>query len=177
VGVSGLLRYPDSSLLTSRLGLGGAWRRGEPKRPPSPRPSPPGEGEARTVPREFSRPLVWHWFMGIRTDVMRRVCNEDVVGELINQSAPQSRTSPMRRPFVSVAIPVYNEARILAESIGKVAAYLQSSFRYPHEIVIADNASTDRTPIIAQELRARYDTVRVLHLDQKGRGRAVQKAW
>src|SRR5206468_10524390 len=42
----------------------------------------PRRGGIAYSPREFSRPLVWHWFMGIRTDVMRRVCNEDVVGEL-----------------------------------------------------------------------------------------------
>ncbi|SRR6266542_197164 len=83
----------------------------------------------------------------------------------------------MRRPFVNVTIPVYNEEQILADNIGRLAAFLQSSFRHPHEIVIADNASTDRTLVIAQELQTRYDTVRVLHLDEKGRGRAVKTVW
>jgi glycosyltransferase involved in cell wall biosynthesis len=83
----------------------------------------------------------------------------------------------MKRPFVNITIPVYNEERILAESVVKVAGYLQSNFRYPHEIVIADNASTDRTFAVAQELQVRHDSVRVLHLDQKGRGRAVKRAW
>jgi len=80
----------------------------------------------------------------------------------------------MRRPFVNITIPVYNEEQILADNLAKVAAFLQSSFRHPHEIVIADNASTDRTLVIAQTLQARYDTVRFVHLHEKGRGRAAK---
>src|SRR2546427_7031608 len=83
----------------------------------------------------------------------------------------------MKRPFVNITIPVYNEERILAENVGKVVCFLWANFGYPHEIVIADNASTDRTLAIAQDLQARYDTVHVLHLDQKGRGGAVKKVW
>src|SRR5688500_364220 len=83
----------------------------------------------------------------------------------------------MKRPFVNITVPVYNGEKVLADRIGKLASFLQSSFRHPHEIVIADNASTDRTLVIARGLQARYDTVHVLHLDQKGRGRAVKKVW
>ena len=84
---------------------------------------------------------------------------------------------PMKRPFVNITIPVYNEERILAESIGKVVAFLASNFRYAHEIAIVDNASIDRTLQIARELQASHDRVHVLHLDEKGRGRAVKTAW
>src|SRR5260370_38251942 len=83
----------------------------------------------------------------------------------------------MKRPFVNITIPVYNEERILAESIGKVVAFLASNFRYAHEIAIVDNASIDRTLQIARELQASHDRVHVLHLDEKGRGRAVKTAW
>ena len=44
-------------------------------------------------------------------------------------------------------------------------------------ITIADNASTDRTWAIAQRLAATLDGVRSLHLDEKGRGRALRTAW
>jgi glycosyltransferase involved in cell wall biosynthesis len=44
-------------------------------------------------------------------------------------------------------------------------------------IVIADNASTDRTLGIARALAATLPNVSVLHLDAKGRGRALRAAW
>ena len=43
--------------------------------------------------------------------------------------------------------------------------------------MIADNASTDATPAIAGSLAAELADVRVLRLDQKGRGRALRAAW
>jgi glycosyltransferase involved in cell wall biosynthesis len=49
---------------------------------------------------------------------------------------------------------------------------------YDWRIVVADNASRDRTLEIAQELSGRYPgQVACVHLDQKGRGRALRKAW
>src|SRR5439155_910244 len=45
-------------------------------------------------------------------------------------------------------------------------------------IVVADNASTDRTLTIARGLTERWpDRLGVVHLDQKGRGRALRQAW
>ena len=44
-------------------------------------------------------------------------------------------------------------------------------------MVIADNASTDRTLAIANGLKKKYADVDCIHLDKKGRGRALRKAW
>src|SRR6202043_3922808 len=44
-------------------------------------------------------------------------------------------------------------------------------------ITIADNASTDATWAIATRLAAELPWVRALHLDRKGRGRALRTAW
>jgi len=45
-------------------------------------------------------------------------------------------------------------------------------------VVVADNASIDRTLAIAQELTDRWPgEVAVVHLNQKGRGRALRAAW
>ncbi len=44
-------------------------------------------------------------------------------------------------------------------------------------MVIADNASTDGTWRIASELAATLDGVTAIHLDEKGRGRALRAAW
>jgi glycosyltransferase involved in cell wall biosynthesis len=44
-------------------------------------------------------------------------------------------------------------------------------------ISIGDNASTDHTLEKAEQLAARFQDVRALHLDRKGRGRMVKYAW
>ena len=85
-------------------------------------------------------------------------------------------------PQLDIVLPVYNEAHVLAESIEKLRAYLRdTNFPYTWRIVVADNASTDKTLEVAQQLARRYDDVGddvgVVHLDQKGRGRALKKAW
>lgn len=78
---------------------------------------------------------------------------------------------------VDVVLPVYNEEGILASSVTTLREFLLSSFPYDWSIAIADNASVDKTLSIAQELSQKSPRVRVIHLDQKGRGRAVRKAW
>ncbi|MGB0101020.1 MAG: bifunctional glycosyltransferase family 2/GtrA family protein [Nocardioides sp.] len=79
-------------------------------------------------------------------------------------------------PTLEVVIPVYNEERDLAASVERVRDHL-ATFPWSHAITIADNASTDGTAVIARRLAHTYDDVRVVHLAEKGRGRALKKVW
>jgi len=79
---------------------------------------------------------------------------------------------------VDAVIPVYNEERDLERSVCTLRQFLLDHTDYAWRIVIADNASTDRTLEIAQQLAERYPgQVNFVHLDQKGRGRALRRAW
>ncbi len=78
---------------------------------------------------------------------------------------------------VDVVIPVLNEAHVLATSIAKLRAHLRKSFPYRWRVVIADNGSTDGTLQIAEQLAAQHPDVGCVHLDQRGRGRALRLAW
>lgn len=80
-------------------------------------------------------------------------------------------------PVVDVAVPVYNEQAALANSVRRLHRHLQENFPFPVRITIADNASVDDTPLIAAELAAELDDVRVVRLEQKGRGRALHHVW
>ena len=85
-------------------------------------------------------------------------------------------------PQLDIVLPVYNEAHVLAGSVEKLRSFLQETkFPYTWRVVVADNASTDKTLEVAQQLARRYadvgDDVGVVHLPQKGRGRALKKAW
>ena len=80
-------------------------------------------------------------------------------------------------PVVDVVVPVFNEAHDLEPSVRRLRTFLDERFPYPTRITIADNASTDATWVIAQRLEAGLAGVRAIHLDQKGRGRALRTAW
>ncbi len=84
---------------------------------------------------------------------------------------------PVGGPVVDVVIPVHNEECGLAASIERLHAYLADESPFTWAITIADNASIDGTWDVASALAARLRGVRVLHLDEKGRGRAVRRAW
>ncbi len=90
------------------------------------------------------------------------------------QPANGPRPAP---PLVDIVIPVYNEAHVLADSIHRLVGYLGSSFPFTWRVTIADNASTDDTWSVAERLEARDPRVRAVHLDQKGRGRALRTVW
>jgi glycosyltransferase involved in cell wall biosynthesis len=78
---------------------------------------------------------------------------------------------------VDVVIPVYNEENDLERSVNTLRGFLRETFPYQWRIVIADNASVDGTRQIGERLEAQYPEVAYLYLDQKGRGRALRRAW
>src|SRR5689334_23588011 len=80
-------------------------------------------------------------------------------------------------PVLDVVIPVYNEQAALADSVHRLHRHLRDHFPFPARITIADNASVDDTPRIAHELAAELTDVRVVRLEEKGRGRALHAAW
>ena len=80
-------------------------------------------------------------------------------------------------PVLDLVIPVYNEVAGLERSVRSVRAYLDRSFPYSARVTIADNASTDGTLAVARALAQELVGVRVVHLQAKGRGRALRAAW
>jgi glycosyltransferase involved in cell wall biosynthesis len=78
---------------------------------------------------------------------------------------------------VDVIIPVYNEEHVLAESVATLRRFLSEGFHHQWRILIADNASTDGTLTVAQELAEEHSDVASLHIPEKGRGRALKASW
>jgi glycosyltransferase involved in cell wall biosynthesis len=78
---------------------------------------------------------------------------------------------------VDIVVPVYNEERDLARSVVTLHRYVTERFPFSWTITIADNGSVDRTWGIACRLAAELDGVHALHLEEKGRGRALRAAW
>ncbi len=85
------------------------------------------------------------------------------------------RRAPAAR--VDIVVPVYNEQSGVERSVRRLHAFLSDGFPFAWRIVIADNASTDATLTIARGLALELPHTTVLHLDRKGRGRALRTAW
>ncbi|GAB3397954.1 bifunctional glycosyltransferase family 2/GtrA family protein [Schumannella luteola] len=87
---------------------------------------------------------------------------------------PEPATLPA---LLEVVVPVYDEERSLEHSIRTLHAALAGQFADRWLVTIADNASTDATPQIADDLAAELERVRAVHLAEKGRGRALKQVW
>ena len=84
--------------------------------------------------------------------------------------------SPMATS-VDIVVPVLNEEVALPRCIARVSEFIANRPEYAWRITVADNGSTDRTLERATEAQAVNPMVRVTHIEQRGRGRAVKKAW
>jgi glycosyltransferase involved in cell wall biosynthesis len=82
-----------------------------------------------------------------------------------------------QQPRVDVVIPCLNEAHVIERSVETLRDFLGRTFPYDWGILIADNGSTDGTREIALKLSEKYADVHALSLDQRGRGRALRRAW
>ncbi len=79
---------------------------------------------------------------------------------------------------VDLVIPVYNEERVLADSVVKVLAWCDGHPEHDWRVVVANNASTDSTLAIARRLEGEYPgRMRALDVPVKGRGIALRTAW
>ncbi len=84
---------------------------------------------------------------------------------------------PLSEPRIDIVVPVYNEEVGLELSIRRLHDFLEREMPFAWRIVIADNASTDMTLATARALAIELSKTTVLHLDRKGRGRALRTAW
>ena len=92
-------------------------------------------------------------------------------------AGPAATPTRLDAPVLDVVVPVYNEEIDLEPCVRRLHAYLAAEFPYPFRITIADNASTDATPDVARRLTSVLPSVAAVHLDQKGRGRALKHVW
>ena len=93
--------------------------------------------------------------------------------------APESQPSfrAIARPLIDIVVPVLNEEKILQKSITTLDEYMAKHLPYRYQITIADNGSQDKTLEIAKRLAEKYQSVRVVSLAERGRGRALKQVW
>lgn len=74
-------------------------------------------------------------------------------------------------------MPVLNEEKILQQSITTLDEYMAKHLPYRYQITIADNGSQDKTLETAKNLAEKHQSVRVVSLAERGRGRALKQVW
>ena len=80
----------------------------------------------------------------------------------------------MNPPFLSIIIPARNEESRLPRTLGQVFAFLKNQ-GYSSEVVVVENGSTDHTLEVARKFISDYPTLRIIHVDQPGKGGAIRQ--
>ena len=96
---------------------------------------------------------------------------------MLQRPAALRHIEAVGNPAIEIVIPVYNEQDDLAPSVRRLYDYLTDSFPFSFRIVIADNASTDNTWVVASALELELSNVRATYISKKGRGRALHMVW
>ena len=84
----------------------------------------------------------------------------------------------MAKKTIEIVLPIYNEEEELETNTKKLHDFLNKNLKnYLWKIIIADNASTDMSLAKAKKITMTLKNVDLVHLREKGRGRAVKKVW
>ena len=75
------------------------------------------------------------------------------------------RYAPHVKPSISLVVPMYNEEDNIAHALG-VATDALNEFARDHEVIIVDDASTDRSPEIVKRIAAADPRIRVVRHDR-----------
>ena len=74
-------------------------------------------------------------------------------------------------------IPAYNEAADLEANVLRLLAFCRERLGSGFRVTVVDNGSTDRTGAVADALALAHAEVAALHFPEKGRGRALRRAF
>jgi succinoglycan biosynthesis protein ExoA len=100
--------------------------------------------------------------------------------DLIQDTAPQGLLPPpvSALPFISVIVPVRNEARFIRKTLGQLLSQDYDPDRF--EVIVADGQSTDGTAEVVRDLAERHANLRLLANPKRwssaGRNLAIRSA-
>ncbi len=79
---------------------------------------------------------------------------------------------------LSLCIPMYNEEKILAETIQTVSAYMNQTFGSDYEVIFINDGSKDKSLAIAEQAAKEHQALRVItYGENRGKGYAVRQGF
>lgn len=93
---------------------------------------------------------------------------------MVNPPPAKPRTPDPGGPQLSVVIPAYNEEAVLAATLEDVIDHLTTA-GVSHEVIVADDGSTDRTAEIVAGTARSMSSIRLLPGAHRGKGAAVKR--
>lgn len=82
----------------------------------------------------------------------------------------------MAQPLVSVVVPVYNGSYFLESCVTQIRDYFAGQ-GIAHEIIIAEDGSTDGSKALCRELKRRFPEIELrMESDRLGRGESLRRA-
>lgn len=79
----------------------------------------------------------------------------------------------MSKPFLSLILPAHNEAGRLASCLSQVKNFVNAQ-TYEAEVLLVENASTDDTLNIAKSFLEDFPQLKIIQLEQAGKGNAIR---
>ncbi len=79
----------------------------------------------------------------------------------------------MTPPLLSIIIPAHNEQSRLPRTLEQVAAFLREQ-KYEAEVLVVENASSDRTAEVAEAFAKEHKVLRLMRTPERGKGLAVR---
>lgn len=81
---------------------------------------------------------------------------------------------------IAIVVPLYNAGEGLTEKVLEINRFIQSrpySNFYHQDIILAENNSTDNTPLNAERLAFLHDNIIYYPVPEQGKGSAVKRTW
>lgn len=126
----------------------------------------------------FSLPNIQHGrSLGLLDSVGQYLSLPKTLPPVLAQPYDRCMTPSYGGLALEIVVPVFNEEAVLENSITTLSEYLTLEMPSTWKITIADNASTDSTPVIAARLSEQLPNVQYRRLEVKGRGYALRDAW
>ena len=71
----------------------------------------------------------------------------------------------MQQVYLSIVIPAYNESKNIKKNILEVDRWVKRNNKYPFEIIVVNDGSTDDTKSILNKIKLNIKNLKVIHHD------------
>lgn len=86
------------------------------------------------------------------------------------------KSNKLNKVEISILIPVHNEEKLLEKNILELYNYLKKNKKFEgSEILICDNASTDRSREITLSLNKKFNSIKLIPAEKKGIGAGLKE--